>query len=139
MKEPIKRAYYEWKEKRPIAPTFYYVVVADGDSGVHEGFVDIGAQELIKIKHTEGVQPILTPHDLQVTEEIIRNDPEVQRQCELSGVPPNSMHQIYCDAWTIGYDERWGASRRLQQALMYWRSDEDDSQYSHPFRFLSNC
>lgn len=137
LKEPIKRAYYEWKEKKgPLPPRLaYYVVVADGDSGVHEGFVDIGAQELIEIKHTEGVQPILTPHDLQVTEEIIRNDPEVQRQCELSGVPPNSMHQIYCDAWTIGYDERWGASRRLQQALMYWRSDEDDSQYSHPLDF----
>lgn len=137
LKEPIKRAYYEWKEKKgPLPPRLaYYVVVADGDSGVHEGFVDIGAQELIKIKHTEGVQPILTPHDLQVTEEIIRNDPEVQRQCELSGVPPNSMHQIYCDAWTIGYDERWGASRRLQQALMFWRSDEDDSQYSHPLDF----
>lgn len=137
LKEPIKRAYYEWKEKKGQLPPrlAYYVVVADGDSGVHEGFVDIGAQELIEIKHTEGVQPILTPHDLQVTEEIIRNDPEVQRQCELSGVPPNSMHQIYCDAWTIGYDERWGASRRLQQALMYWRSDEDDSQYSHPLDF----
>ncbi|KAF6065134.1 Copper amine oxidase, enzyme domain family protein [Candida albicans] len=137
LKEPIKRAYYEWKEKKGPLPSrlAYYVVVADGDSGVHEGFVDIGAQELIEIKHTEGVQPILTPHDLQVTEEIIRNDPEVQRQCELSGVPPNSMHQIYCDAWTIGYDERWGASRRLQQALMYWRSDEDDSQYSHPLDF----
>lgn len=124
------------RKKRPLPSRLaYYVVVADGDSGVHEGFVDIGAQELIEIKHTEGVQPILTPHDLQVTEEIIRNDPEVQRQCELSGVPPNSMHQIYCDAWTIGYDERWGASRRLQQALMYWRSDEDDSQYSHPLDF----
>lgn len=124
------------RKKGPLPPRLaYYVVVADGDSGVHEGFVDIGAQELIEIKHTEGVQPILTPHDLQVTEEIIRNDPEVQRQCELSGVPPNSMHQIYCDAWTIGYDERWGASRRLQQALMYWRSDEDDSQYSHPLDF----
>ncbi|KGQ99929.1 primary-amine oxidase [Candida albicans P87] len=137
LKEPIKRAYYEWKEKKGQLPPrlAYYVVVADGDSGVHEGFVDIGAQELIEIKHIEGVQPILTPHDLQVTEEIIRNDPEVQRQCELSGVPPNSMHQIYCDAWTIGYDERWGASRRLQQALMYWRSDEDDSQYSHPLDF----
>lgn len=124
------------RKKGPLPSRLaYYVVVADGDSGVHEGFVDIGAQELIEIKHTEGVQPILTPHDLQVTEEIIRNDPEVQRQCELSGVPPNSMHQIYCDAWTIGYDERWGASRRLQQALMYWRSDEDDSQYSHPLDF----
>ncbi|RCK55453.1 Peroxisomal primary amine oxidase [Candida viswanathii] len=137
LREPIKKAYYEWKEQNgPLPPRIaYYVIVVDGDNGVHEGIVDIGAQQLIEMKHTEGVQPILTPSDLQVTEEIIRKDPEVQRQCELSGVPKNSMHQIYCDAWTIGYDERWGASRRLQQALMYWRSDEDDSHYSHPLDF----
>lgn len=137
LREPMKKAYYEWKDKKgPLPPRIaYYVIVVDGDAGVHEGIVDIGAQQLIEMKHTEGVQPILTPSDLQVTEDIIRKDPEVQRQCELSGVPKNSMHQIYCDAWTIGYDERWGASRRLQQALMYWRSDEDDSHYSHPLDF----
>ncbi|GME81606.1 unnamed protein product [Ambrosiozyma monospora] len=45
------------------------------------------------------------------------------------------MHKVYCDPWTIGYDERWGAGKRLQQALMYYRSHEDDSQYSHPLDF----
>ncbi|KAI5951774.1 AMO1 [Candida jiufengensis] len=137
LREPIKRAYYEWKEKNgPKPPRIaYFVIVAEGDEGVHEGLVDISNQELIEFKNTTGVQPILTPYDLQKTENIVRNDPEVIRQCELSGLPKGQMDKIYCDAWTIGYDERWGAGKRLQQALMYYRSDEDDSHYSHPFDF----
>lgn len=38
-------------------------------------------------------------------------------------------------AWTIGYDERFGSSVRLQQALMYYRPHPDDSQYSYPLDF----
>lgn len=137
LREPIKRAYYEWKEKNgPLPPRLaYYVIVEKGVNGVHEGVVDIGSSSVVLFKHVEGVQPILTPEDLQKTEHIVRNDPEVIRQCEILGIPASEMQSVYCDAWTIGYDERWGASRRLQQALMYWRSDEDDSHYSHPLDF----
>jgi primary-amine oxidase len=38
-------------------------------------------------------------------------------------------------AWTVGYDERFGNKIRLQQALMYYRPDIDDSQYSYPLDF----
>ncbi|KAK6458622.1 peroxisomal copper amine oxidase [Scheffersomyces xylosifermentans] len=137
LREPVKKAYYNWKENGgPLPPRLaYFVVVEDGVSAIQEGIVDIPASALIELRSTEGVQPILTPADLQDTENIVRNDPEVIRQCEISGIPASEMSNIYCDAWTIGYDERWGASRRLQQALMYWRSDEDDSHYSHPLDF----
>lgn len=137
LKEPAKKAYYDWKEKNgPIPPRIaYYVIVKDGVNGVTEGFVDIPSSTVLTVKVLEGVQPILAPEDLQRTEEIVRTDPEVIKQCVLSGIPEDDMKNVYCDAWTIGYDERWGASRRLQQALMYWRSDEDDSHYSHPLDF----
>lgn len=137
VREPIKRAYYEWKEKNgPFPPRLaYYVVVEKGVNGVQEGVVDIGSLTVAYAKKLDGVQPILSPHDLQSTEDVVRADPEVIRQCEISGIPREEMKNVYCDAWTIGYDERWGASRRLQQALMYWRSDEDDSHYSHPLDF----
>lgn len=137
LREPVKKLYYDWKERlAPRPPRLaYFVVVEDGISGVLEGVVDIGTGTLVQLRATDGVQPILTPSDLQATEEIVRTDPAVIKQCELSGVPRSEMHNIYCDAWTIGYDERWGASRRLQQALMYWRSHDDDSHYSHPLDF----
>jgi primary-amine oxidase len=38
-------------------------------------------------------------------------------------------------AWTIGYDERFGSSVRLQQALMYYRPNPDDCQYTYPLDF----
>jgi primary-amine oxidase len=38
-------------------------------------------------------------------------------------------------AWTIGYDERFGNKVRLQQALMYYRPNVDDSQYTYPLDF----
>ena len=45
------------------------------------------------------------------------------------------MHKVYCDPWTIGYDERFGSTVRLQQALMYFRPDQDDCQYQYPLDF----
>lgn len=137
LKEPPKAVYYNWKEKNgPLPPRLaYFVIVVSGVTAIQEGIVDIKTMTVIELKGTEGVQPILTAADLQGTEDIVRSDPAVIEQCLLSGVPADDMKNVYCDAWTIGYDERWGASRRLQQALMYWRSDEDDSHYSHPLDF----
>ena len=45
------------------------------------------------------------------------------------------MEKVYCDPWTIGYDERFGNTVRLQQALMYYRPHVDNSQYSYPLDF----
>lgn len=137
LKEPVKKAYYQWKEQAGPLPArlAYFVILEDGFNGVHEGVVDIPALKLLQLRKLDALQPILTAADLQNTEDIIRKDPNVIEQCVLSGVPASDMHKVYCDAWTIGYDERWGASKRLQQALMYWRSDEDDSNYLHPLDF----
>lgn len=137
LREPIKKKYYDWRERGgPVPPRLaYFVVVKEAVNGVSEGVVDIPTLTVIESRSTDGVQPILTPGDLQTTEEIVRLDAKVIEQCALVGVPESEMKNVYCDAWTIGYDERWGALRRLQQALMYWRRDEDDSHYSHPLDF----
>ncbi|KAK9462691.1 copper amine oxidase [Lipomyces oligophaga] len=111
------------------------VALEAGVNGVLEGLVDLTAGKLIKIKHLDGVQPILTVHDLAKVELAIRKDPKVIEQCIISGLTAEDMERVYCDPWTIGYDERWGTERRLQQAIMYYRSDIDDSQYSHPLDF----
>lgn len=73
--------------------------------------------------------------ELQAVEEVCRKDPKVIEQCEISGISRDDMHKVYCDAWTIGYDERHGSKVRLQQALMYYRPDVDDCQYQYPLDF----
>ncbi|GMM28041.1 hypothetical protein DAMA08_007570 [Martiniozyma asiatica (nom. inval.)] len=137
LKEPTKHAFLEWKEKSgPMPPRVaYYVILEQGIPGVKDGLVDLVNMEVMSVQPLAAVQPILTVEDLVGTEEIIRKDPRVIEQCVLSGVPADKMDQVYCDPWTIGYDERWGSGKRLQQALVYYRSHEDDSQYSHPLDF----
>ena len=46
-----------------------------------------------------------------------------------TGVLPE---QIFCDGWSIGYDERFPQQRRVQQALMFARFSEHDNLYAHP-------
>lgn len=66
---------------------------------------------------------------------MVRVDPKVIEQCEISGISRDEMHKVYCDPWTIGYDERFGSKVRLQQALMYFRPNLDDCQYQYPLDF----
>jgi primary-amine oxidase len=73
--------------------------------------------------------------ELQLVEHVCRKDPGVIEQCRISGIPAEEMHKVYCDPWTIGYDERFGNSVRLQQALMYYRPDVDSCQYQYPLDF----
>lgn len=73
--------------------------------------------------------------ELQAVEYVCRTDPKVIEQCEISGIPKEDMHKVYCDPWTIGYDERHGNLVRLQQALMYYRPDVDNNQYQYPLDF----
>ena len=73
--------------------------------------------------------------ELQAVEHVCRTDPKVIEQCVLSGIPAEDMDKVYCDPWTIGYDERYGSKVRLQQALMYYRPDVDNCQYQYPLDF----
>jgi primary-amine oxidase len=73
--------------------------------------------------------------ELQAVEHLCRTDPKVIEQCEISGIPKEDMHKVYCDPWTIGYDDRHGNASRMQQALMYYRPDIDTCQYQYPLDF----
>lgn len=139
LKEPEKRELRAYLDSpnvytRPKREA-YFVILEQGLKGITEGVVSLSEDKLLYSTVSSSVQPILTVEDLGAVEDIMRKDPNVIEQCRISGVAESEMHKVYCDPWTIGYDERWGSSKRLQQALMYYRDDEDDSQYSHPFDF----
>lgn len=44
--------------------------------------------------------------------------------------------QIFCDGWSIGYDERYPQKKRIQQALIFARFSEHDNLYAHPLVHL---
>ncbi|KAH7155199.1 copper amine oxidase [Dactylonectria estremocensis] len=110
------------------------VVIAPGGK-VYEGLVDLSGPKITKWVQVHGAQPIITIEELSAVEHACRVDPKVIEQCAISGVPAEDMHKVYCDPWTIGYDERFGSNVRLQQALMYYRPDVDNCQYQYPLDF----
>jgi primary-amine oxidase len=136
--EPRKAEMMRWKSSPTEAARPHRVadVVTIGrGSKVFDGLVDLNEGRLVAWAQVDGVQPMLTMEDLQIVETIVRKDPKVIEQCGLLGIPPEDMYKVYCDPWTIGYDERFGSKLRLQQALMYYRPHIDDSQYTYPLDF----
>ncbi|KAL1641659.1 peroxisomal copper amine oxidase [Diplodia intermedia] len=111
------------------------VVCIGPGSKVYDGIVDLEDEKIVSFALTEGVQPLITMEDLQIVESVVRKDPKVIEQCGILGIPASDMHKVYCDPWTIGYDERFGTKVRLQQALMYYRPHVDDCQYVYPLDF----
>lgn len=83
------------------------IVIVTGTGQISEVIVSIegGKGNVESWKDVHGVQPTITLEDLVATEEIVRKDTGVIEQCRISGV--EDMSKVYCDPWTIGYDERW--------------------------------
>ena len=136
--EPAKAEMLPWladPDHSPKPKRVADIVVISTDGKVHDGLVDLGEKKVLKWAHTPGVQPLITMEDLQAVEHVCRKDPKVIEQCGLIGIPASEMHKVYCDPWTIGYDERFGNAVRLQQALMYYRPHVDNSQYTYPLDF----
>ena len=136
--EPPKAEMLPWlsdPDHSPRPKRIADIVVINTEGKLHDGQIDLGEKKVLKWSHTPGVQPLITMEDLQAVELVARKDPKVIEQCGLIGIAPNEMHKVYCDPWTIGYDERFGNAVRLQQALMYYRPHVDDCQYSYPLDF----
>lgn len=138
LQEPRKKEMLLWVEnprQTPIPNRQAEVVAIEKGGKVYDGIVDLKESKITKWQVLEGEQPLITMEDLQIVEQICRTDPKVIEQCVISGIAKEDMHKVYCDPWTIGYDERFGSSVRLQQALMYYRPHVDDSQYCYPLDF----
>ncbi|GAA5837712.1 hypothetical protein JCM3766R1_000561 [Sporobolomyces carnicolor] len=79
-----------------------------------------------------GVQPAITLEELDETEKVVCEDATVIALCEEVGV---SREQIRADCWSIGYEDRFGEGRRLQQAFVYARLKDHEHLYAHPLDF----
>ncbi|KAK3303192.1 copper amine oxidase [Chaetomium strumarium] len=138
LQEPRKAEMTAWLAEPDTSPrpkrVADLVVIAPGGK-VYDGLVDLAETKITKWELLDGEQPIITMEELQLVEHIVRKDARVIEQCKISGICPQDMDKVYCDPWTIGYDERFGSSVRLQQALMYYRPDVDNCQYQYPLDF----
>ncbi|KAI1387630.1 copper amine oxidase [Hypoxylon trugodes] len=136
--EPRKAEMTKWladPTNAPRPPRIADTVVIAPGGKVYDGLVDLASGKITKWELLDGLQPIITMEELRQVEYVCRVDPKVIEQCEISGIPKEDMNKVYCDPWTIGYDERHGNKIRLQQALMYYRPEVDDCQYQYPLDF----
>uniref|UniRef100_A0A0W0FKR5 Amine oxidase n=1 Tax=Moniliophthora roreri TaxID=221103 RepID=A0A0W0FKR5_MONRR len=81
----------------------------------------------------EGVQPQISVEELIDCEAVVKADKRVQEYAKAVGVEPD---QIFCDGWSIGYDDRFPHTRRIQQALVFARFSRHDNLYAHPMDFI---
>lgn len=97
-------------------------------------------------KLPEGTQPQISVEELVAAELAVREDKKVRALAKevgalssllacspidyrLSGITPE---QIHCDGWSIGFDDRFPKSVRLQQALLFARFSQHENLYAHP-------
>lgn len=135
LREPLKKdalCYFADQQQVPDRRAFVIAFEA-GTTKLYEMIVNLTSRSVENFVLRKGLMPTITLEDLQATEDIVRADPRVIQLCKDIGI--DDMSKVYCDAWTIGYDERWGTKHRLQQALMYYRVTEHDNQYAHPLDF----
>ena len=133
--EPSKAEYAAFRNygARPDRRAFSIIIQGKESPQVSECVVNLASCHVESWKDLSHVMPTLTLEDLDVTEQIAREDPRVIQACREIGI--TDMSKVYFDAWAIGIDERWGFERRLQQALPYYRSSKHDNQYAHPLDF----
>lgn len=81
----------------------------------------------------KGLHPQISPEELMECEAIIKADARVQQLAKEVGI---SADQLVCDGWSIGYDERFPQTQRVQQAFVYARLGEHENLYAHPLDFI---
>ena len=135
LREPKKYEYQAFKAHRGPRPDrrAFAIVLEKGTTNIAEVIVNLSESAVEDWKDVSGVGPILTLEDLDVCEEVCREDARVREVCREIGI--TDMSKVFIDAWAIGFDHRWGTDRRLQQGIAYYRNSPNDNQYAHPLDF----
>ncbi|KAG7102729.1 Peroxisomal primary amine oxidase like protein [Verticillium longisporum] len=133
--EPRKLEYAAFRAGRGPRPDrrAFAIVLEKGTSDVAEVVVNLTKLKVENWKPVADVAPTLTLEDLDVCERVAIADPRVIEACREIGI--TDMAKVFIDAWAIGFDNRWGMERRLQQGIVYYRNSPNDNQYAHPLDF----
>ena len=104
-KKDLLKAYVESQDVK--VPRIADVVASAKGNKVYDVLVNIDEKTIVRWEEPKGVYPGITMEDLVVVEAIMRKDPKVIEQCGVLGIPPEDMHKVYCDPWTIGMCSGW--------------------------------
>lgn len=110
-----------------------------------EVLVDLASQSVVSSKDlVKGVQPMFTPEDCDLAEEIAKSSPELKKAVEERYGITNIQDFVAADPWSVNLanaddemlatDPTTGEPRRLVQTFLYYRPSGNmaDNQYAHP-------
>jgi len=120
------------------------IVLRDG-IGI-ELMVDLATKQVVKSNTlAKGVQPLLTPEDCDLAEEIMKSSPEIRKILKERYDIDNVEDFVAGDPWSVhlanaedeamaAEDPVTGKPRRLVQTFLYYRplGTMADNQYAHP-------
>jgi primary-amine oxidase len=134
--EPKKADLQRWLNSAgPDLPRLADVIASSKGCKVYDVVVDIHEKRIVRWDEPQGVYPSITMEDLAIVEEIIRKDPQVIEQCGIAGIPPEDMHKVYCDPWTIGCvfetmpDSRMYIDRYISDMMNAGPTDNDSNKH----------
>jgi primary-amine oxidase len=116
-KKDLLKAYVESRDVK--VPRIADVVASAKGNKVYDVLVNIDENTIVRWEEPNGVYPGITMEDLVVVEAIMRKDPKVIEQCGVLGIPPEDMHKVYCDPWTIGTQRIWDCE------LVIWANESN--------------
>lgn len=135
------------KAKDSVAPRMAEVVTLNPQTGIaSELTVDLAKQAVVDVQDLPpGTQPMFTPNDCDLAEEIVQTSEKVQQVLkDRYGI--SDIKTIACDPWSVhlACDEdrkltqtESGVPARLVQTFLYQRQygkDMEDNHYAHPVR-----
>ena len=121
------------------------VIVLQDGIGI-EVLVDLASQAVVSSKALpKGVQPLLTPEDCDLAEEIMKSSEQVQQILKERYGIDDIVNSVGGDPWSVhlanaddealaAEDPVTGKPRRLVQTFLYYRPSGTmmDNQYAHP-------
>ncbi|MFC7173514.1 primary-amine oxidase [Haloplanus litoreus] len=111
------------------------VLTVRQDGETCEATVSITGEELLDVTHIEGVQPAITPPEVDQAEQVVINDPEWQEAAAKRGV--ENFDLAIVDPWPAsGFEPDEFDERRLVRAISWIRTEEEDNGYARPIEGL---
>ncbi|QDZ20279.1 copper amine oxidase [Chloropicon primus] len=139
--EPPKESLIEYENGGPAPPRVIavtYQLPREGRSFCAKVLTDGGGPERILERRELGShQPLLTPDDCLLAEEIVKRDPKVKAILMEDRYRADAS-SLQCDPWSIHCtgSEPFDTSKRLVQTFLYLRASEYDNAYAKPLDFL---
>jgi primary-amine oxidase len=134
LEEPPKEAVLGRDDGGTDVPREAYVEIRDSaEKETYEAVVSLDDESVVSWDHVPDAQPVITHHEAEVLESVVKADDEWRAAVERRGV--EEMDLVKVDLWPAGYDyipDDVDPTRRLARSLTYVRPHEEGNYYARP-------